>query len=123
MLVQFGRRLMVYVASSMMLASGVRWRRCCDVRGGVRGRRCGDVDGVVERWNDGGVVGCKQVVGWERVGCRRCGGCEWVLTASVANFWREKHDGMEARWGNDGAWWLLVVYGLKTKTDQRKTAN
>ena len=56
---------------------------------------------------DGGVVE------GERVGCRRCGGCERVLNVSVANFWREKHDGVVARCGNDGAWWLLVVFGSK----------
>ena len=36
-----------------------------------------------------------------------------VLDASVADFWWEKHDGVVARWGNDGAWWLLVVFGSK----------
>ena len=32
-----------------------------------------------------------------------------VVDVSVADFWREKHDGMEARWGNDGAWWSGLV--------------
>ena len=69
---------------------------------------------------EGSVVGCKQVVGEERVGCRRCGGCEWVLNVSVANFWREKHDGMEVRWG---ARWRLVV-GLGSKEERlKKNAN
>ena len=61
-----------------------------------------------------GVVGCKQVVGGERVGCRRCGGCEWVMNASVANFWREKHDGMEARWR------LVVVFGFERRKVKEK---
>ena len=41
-----------------------------------------------------------------------------VLDVSVADFWREKHDGMEVRWGNDGAWWLCMV---RNKNDKRKT--
>ena len=46
-------------------------------------------------------------------GCERVSDVSTVLDVSVADFWREKHDGVVARWGNDGAWWLLVVYGLK----------
>ena len=36
-------------------------------------------------------------------------GVEVVLNVRVADFWREKHDGMEARWGNEGAWWSRLV--------------
>ena len=32
-----------------------------------------------------------------------------VVDVSVADFWREKHDGMEVRWGNEGAWWSGLV--------------
>ena len=50
---------------------------------------------------DGGVVE------GERVGCWmgawfRMGARLWmVLNVRVADFWREKHDGMEVRWGNE----------------------
>ena len=56
-----------------------------------------------------GMVYDGSVVEGERVRCRRCGGFEWVVNVSVADFWREKHDGMEAQWGNDGAWWSSLV--------------
>ena len=52
---------------------------------------------------DGGVVE------GERVGCWMGA---WLWNVSVADFWREKHDGMEVRWGNDGGmvrWWSSLV--------------
>ena len=42
-------------------------------------------------------------------------GVEVVLNVRVADFWREKHDGMEVRWGNDGAWWSSLVLDIKSK--------
>ena len=46
-------------------------------------------------------------------GCERVSDVSTVLDVSVADFWREKHDGVVARWRNNGGWWLLVVCGLK----------
>ena len=38
-----------------------------------------------------------------------------VVDASVADFWREKHDGMEVRLRNDGAWWSGLVLEYRGK--------
>jgi len=61
---------------------------------------------------DGGVVE------GERVGCWM-GAWLWMgarlWDVSVADFWREKHDGMEVRWGNEGAWWSGLVLDIKSK--------
>ena len=52
------------------------------------------------------------VVEGERVGCRM-GAWLWMgarfWNVSVADFWRENHDGMEVRWRSDGAWWSGLV--------------
>ena len=59
------------------------------------------------------------VVGYERVlDVSAVSDVSTVVDVSVADFWREKHDGMEARWGNDGAWWSCLV-----RSKERKTAN
>ena len=47
-------------------------------------------------------------------------GVEVVLNVRVADFWREKHDGMEVRWGNEGAWWSRLVLN---KERVKKNAN
>ena len=47
------------------------------------------------------------------MGCERVLDVSAVVDASVADFWREKHDGVVGRCRNDGAWWLLVVFGSK----------
>ena len=60
---------------------------------------------------DGGVVGCERVVGWERGGMRAGLGCE------RAGLLAGKHDGVVARWRNDGGRRPLVVFGSKVKTD------
>ena len=64
----------------------------------------------VSRVLDVSVVGCEH---WMPVG----------LECKRRELLAGKHDGVVARCGNDGAWWLLVVFGSKVKTDQRKTAN
>ena len=38
-----------------------------------------------------------------------------VSDVSVADFWREKHDGMEVRWRNEGAWWSGLVLDIKKR--------
>ena len=38
-----------------------------------------------------------------------------VVDVSVADFWREKHDGMEVRWRSDGAWWSGLVLKERVK--------
>ena len=55
---------------------------------------------------DGGVVE------GERVGCWMGA---WLWNVSVADFWREKHDGMEVRLRNDGAWWSGLVLKERVK--------
>ena len=52
-------------------------------------------------------MGCERVLDVSAVGCER------VLDASVAELLAGKHDGVMARWRNDGGWWLLVACGSK----------
>ena len=56
---------------------------------------------------DGSVAGCERVLDVSAVGC------EQVLDASVAELLAGKHDGVVARWRNNGGWWLLVNRGSK----------
>ena len=56
---------------------------------------------------DDGVVGSEQVLDVSA-----------VLDASIAKLLAGKHDGVAARWGNDGAWWSCLV-----RNKERKTAN
>ena len=67
-------------------------------------------------------MGCERVPDVSAAGCERvdasgswmcAGGCERVLDASVAELLAGKHDGVMARWRNNGGWWLLVNRGSK----------
>ena len=56
------------------------------------------------------------VVGYERVlDVSAVLDVSTVVDVSVADFWREKHDGMEVRWRNDGTWWSGLVLEEREK--------